>query len=56
MPSPRLDRWRPGLQSKLGKDLADNHEGLRFNVARAGEGKLPRFELKAKRLQDLRDQ
>ena len=45
-----------GLQSKLGKDLADNHEGLRFNVARAAEGELPRFELKAKRLQDLRDQ
>jgi phenylacetate-CoA ligase len=49
------DSWA-GLQSKLGKDLADNHEGLRFNVARAGEGELPRFELKAKRLQDLRDQ
>jgi phenylacetate-CoA ligase len=49
------DSWA-GLQSKLGKDLADNHEGLRFNVARAAEGELPRFELKAKRLQDLRDQ
>ena len=40
---------------KLGKDLADNHEGLRFNVDRAAEGELPRFELKAKRLQDKRD-
>lgn len=44
------------LQTKVGKDLADNHEGLRFNVSRASEGELPRFELKAKRLQDLRDQ
>ncbi len=44
------------LHPKLGKDLADNHEGLRFNVAKADQGELPRFELKAKRLQDLRDQ
>lgn len=46
-------RW-PALQPKLGKDLADAHEGLRFNVALAAVGTLPRFELKAKRLQDLR--
>jgi phenylacetate-CoA ligase len=39
---------------QLGKDLADAHEGLRFNVVRAAAGELPRFELKAKRLQDLR--
>ena len=45
----------PALQRKLGTDLADNHEGLRFNVERAAEGALPRFELKAKRLQDKRD-
>ena len=44
------------LQTRLGTDLADNHEGLRFNVERAAEGELPRFELKAKRLQDLRTQ
>ena len=44
------------LRAKLGKDLAANHEGLRFNVDRAVEGELPRFELKAKRLQDLRNQ
>ena len=43
-----------GLHKRLGKDLADNHEGLRFNVVRADSGSLPRFELKAKRLQDLR--
>jgi phenylacetate-CoA ligase len=46
----------PALQKQLGTDLADNHEGLRFNVDRAAEGALPRFELKAKRLQDLRNQ
>jgi phenylacetate-CoA ligase len=45
----------PVLQQKIGADLADNHEGLRFNVDRAAEGELPRFELKAKRLQDLRN-
>ncbi len=44
------------LEQNLGRDLADNHEGLRFIVTRAAEGELPRFELKAKRLQDLRDQ
>jgi phenylacetate-CoA ligase len=42
------------LHPQLGKDLADNHEGLRFNVVLAAVGELPRFELKAKRLQDLR--
>ena len=46
----------PELEKKLGKDLADNHEGLRFNVTKADTGELPRFELKAKRLQDKRPQ
>ncbi len=49
------DKWSD-VQKRVGADLADNHEGLRFNVTRAGEGELPRFELKAKRLQDLRNQ
>ena len=49
------DVW-PRLQAQLGKDLADAHEGLRFNVELAAQGELPRFELKAKRLQDLRPQ
>jgi phenylacetate-CoA ligase len=44
----------PRLEQQLGKDLADHHEGLRFNVELAKTGELPRFELKAKRLQDLR--
>jgi phenylacetate-CoA ligase len=47
------DCW-PRLQAQLGQDLADAHEGLRFNVELAKVGELPRFELKAKRLQDLR--
>jgi phenylacetate-CoA ligase len=40
--------------TKLGKELADAHEGLRFGVKRAEDGSLPRFELKAKRLMDER--
>lgn len=46
-------RWLQ-IEKALGKDLADAHEGLRFNVVKANAGELPRFELKAKRLQDLR--
>jgi len=38
----------------LGKELAAAHEGLRFRVERAPAGSLPRFELKARRLVDLR--
>jgi phenylacetate-CoA ligase len=42
------------LHRQLMKDLADAHEGLRFNVDRMDHGSLPRFELKAKRLVDAR--
>jgi phenylacetate-CoA ligase len=42
------------LAADLGRELADAHEGLRFLLRRAGTGELPRFELKAKRLTDLR--
>ncbi len=42
------------LRGKLVKDLADAHEGLRFNVERVEHSTLPRFELKAKRLVDDR--
>ncbi len=42
------------LHRKLRKDLAEAHEGLRFNVDRQEHGSLPRFELKAKRLVDAR--
>ena len=52
---PGAEKDWDGLHKKLGTDLADAHEGLRFNVELAGKGELPRFELKAKRLQDLRN-
>ncbi|HLZ81911.1 MAG TPA: phenylacetate--CoA ligase family protein, partial [Ktedonobacteraceae bacterium] len=42
------------LQQKLAKDLANAHEGLRFNIERLDYGLLPHFELKAKRLVDVR--
>lgn len=38
----------------LAKALSEAHEGLRFGVKKAENGSLPRFELKAKRLQDDR--
>ena len=44
----------PALAERLGAELAEAHEGLRFRVVRAGPGELPRFELKARRLHDLR--
>ncbi len=56
-PSPELgdDAWRD-MAERLAKDLAAAHEGLRFEVERAAPGELPRFELKARRTVDLRDQ
>ncbi|HYN88910.1 MAG TPA: hypothetical protein VER55_10280 [Ardenticatenaceae bacterium] len=42
------------LERALCQDLADAHEGLRFNVRQEEYGTLPRFELKAKRLVDVR--
>jgi phenylacetate-CoA ligase len=42
------------IHLRLSKDLAEAHEGLRFNVDQADYGSLPRFELKAKRLVDDR--
>jgi phenylacetate-CoA ligase len=47
-------RWGP-LHEDLHKRLAVAHEGLNFRIERAGEGELPRFELKAKRTVDTRD-
>jgi phenylacetate-CoA ligase len=51
---PGLDNNWPELQTSLTKDLAQAHEGLRFNVVRMDHGTLPRFELKARRLVDAR--
>jgi phenylacetate-CoA ligase len=45
----------PALATSLHAALAAAHEGLNFLVERAGTGELPRFELKAKRLVDLRE-
>jgi phenylacetate-CoA ligase len=52
---PEKDDVWPRLREALGRDLAEAHEGLRFNIARAGCGELPRFELKARRVVDLRE-
>jgi phenylacetate-CoA ligase len=43
------------LRVELHRRLAHAHEGLNFQIERAGAGELPRFELKAKRMIDLRD-
>lgn len=54
-PSPLVsDTAWLALEASLVKGLADAHEGLRFLIERAPENTLPRFELKARRLQDLR--
>ena len=42
------DEWS-SLRDRLGHELADAHEGLRFIVERAAPESLPRFELKAQR-------
>ena len=42
------------IVSALAKSLAQAHEGLRFGCKQVEKGSLPRFELKAKRLQDDR--
>lgn len=42
------------LEAALRVDLADAHEGLRFLIHRAPANSLPRYELKARRLTDLR--
>ncbi|MGI8506469.1 MAG: phenylacetate--CoA ligase family protein, partial [Solirubrobacteraceae bacterium] len=49
------ERWDE-LASALQKRLALGHEGLNFRVEHAGTGELPRFELKAKRTVDKREQ
>ncbi|MEZ5989330.1 MAG: phenylacetate--CoA ligase family protein [Planctomycetota bacterium] len=45
---------RAALLARLGADLAEAHEGLRIDVKEVEVGSLPRFELKAKRVQDDR--
>jgi phenylacetate-coenzyme A ligase PaaK-like adenylate-forming protein len=53
-PEWEAERW-DGLAETLHNRLALAHEGLNFRIERAGEGELPRFELKAKRTVDKRD-
>jgi phenylacetate-CoA ligase len=48
------DGWEP-LRDSLHRRLGHAHEGLNFRIERAGAGELPRFELKAKRMIDLRE-
>ncbi|MGH2752770.1 MAG: phenylacetate--CoA ligase family protein [Actinomycetota bacterium] len=43
------------ILKKLGSELSEAHEGLRFGVRRVSNDTLPRFELKAKRLNDERE-
>jgi phenylacetate-CoA ligase len=43
------------LADAIHRRLAHAHEGLNFRIERAEEGTLPRFELKAKRMVDLRE-
>jgi hypothetical protein len=50
-----IDDWRE-VAERLHRRLAHAHEGLNFRVELANPGELPRFELKAKRTLDLRDQ
>jgi phenylacetate-CoA ligase len=56
LPPDAADTTWAELRERLAKDLAAAHEGLRFEVERAATGELPRFELKARRTVDLRDQ
>ena len=42
------------IVNRLRTSLSEAHEGLRFGVKKVESGSLPRFELKAKRLQDDR--
>jgi phenylacetate-CoA ligase len=43
------------ILKKIAAELSEAHEGLRFGVRQAENGSLPRFELKAKRLNDERE-
>lgn len=56
LPSEIGDQGWAELESSARTELADAHEGLRFILVRVESGALPRFELKAKRLTDLRPQ
>lgn len=52
---PEADADRDAILKKLAVELSGAHEGLRFGVRRVENDTLPRFELKAKRLNDERE-
>jgi phenylacetate-CoA ligase len=52
VPDRKADRDR--ICRELARSLSEAHEGLRFGVQCVENGSLPRFELKAKRVQDDR--
>jgi len=52
IPDAKADRER--ILDELQRSLAGAHEGLRFGVKQVETGTLPRFELKAKRINDER--
>ncbi len=53
LPDPNVDAGK--VTSEMATALAEAHEGLRFGVRTVANGSLPRFELKAKRLNDERE-
>jgi phenylacetate-CoA ligase len=53
IPDPNADAER--ITADMATALAEAHEGLRFGVRTVENGSLPRFELKAKRLNDERE-
>jgi len=52
--TPAQDKQTERILHELRKALSQAHEGLRIGVKQVEAGSLPRFELKAKRLQDDR--
>jgi phenylacetate-CoA ligase len=53
IPDPNADSET--IIKKISTELSEAHEGLRFGVRQAANDSLPRFELKAKRLNDERE-
>ncbi|MPZ90463.1 MAG: AMP-binding protein [Actinobacteria bacterium] len=52
---PDADADANSILEKIGSELSEAHEGLRFGVRKVDNDSLPRFELKAKRLNDERE-
>ena len=52
-PDSSAEEWER-VRDDLHRRLGHAHEGLNFQIERAADGELPRFELKAKRMIDMR--